>query len=150
MNKFTINDNYGYKKYRILYKVLRRTLKIEKVKNALFSVTLVDEKTIKDINRDYRKIDKVTDVISFAFEDNDKKVYNNVRILGDIFICIPRMQSQAKEYGHSEERELSFLAVHGLLHLLGYDHMEKEEEKIMFSKQEMVLDGYKRTKRKTQ
>lgn len=148
MNRFEVNDEYGYKNYKILNKVLKRTLKLEKVKNSIFSVILVDEDTIRKINREYRKIDKVTDVISFAFEDNDKKVYNKVRILGDIFICIPRMQRQAKEYGHSETRELAFLGVHGLLHLLGYDHMQKEDEEIMFSKQELVLNGFNGTKRK--
>lgn len=140
MNKFTIDNEYGYKNYSYLRKVLNGALKHEKVTNAMFSVIFVDEETIKNINRDYRGIDKVTDVISFAFEDNGKMVYNNVRLLGEIYICIPRMIEQSKEYGHSEKRELSFLAVHGLLHLLGYDHMKKEDEEVMFAKQELILD----------
>lgn len=147
MNKFEIIDNYGYKNYHILEKVLKRTLKVENVKNAFFSVVLVDEKTIQNINRDYRHKDSVTDVISFAFEDNDKKEYNNIRILGEIYICIPRMKEQAVSYGHSETREIAFLGCHGLLHLLGYDHMEKEDEEIMFGKQEMILNGFKQTRR---
>jgi len=147
MNKFEIIDEYGYKDYKILPKVFKRTLKLEKVKNVYFSVVLVDEEKIRTINRDYRDKDRVTDVISFAFEDNDKRLYNNTRILGEIYICIPRMQDQAKEYGHSEVRELAFLGVHGLLHLLGYDHMTKEDEKIMFGKQEMILNGFNQTKR---
>ena len=147
MNDFEIIDEYGYHDYSILDKVFKRTLKLEKVKNAFFSVVLVDEKTIQDINRDYRNMDKVTDVISFAFEDNDKKEYNNIRILGEIYICIPRMKEQAVMYGHSEVRELAFLGVHGLLHLLGYDHMKKEDEEIMFGKQEMILNGFNQTKR---
>ena len=147
MNKFDIIDEYGYQDYKILDKVLKRTLKVEKVKNALFSVVLVDEKKIQELNRDYRKIDKVTDVISFAFEDNDKREYNKMRILGDIYICIPRMKQQALDYGHSEIRELAFLGVHGLLHLLGYDHMTKEDEEIMFGKQELILNGFNQTKR---
>ena len=65
----------------------------------------------------------------------------DIRVLGDIYICIPRMISQAKDYGHSDKRELSFLIIHGLLHLLGYDHQTKEEEQIMFAKQEMILNG---------
>ena len=141
MNKFTIDNEYGYKNYSYLRKVLNATLKHEKVTNAIFSIIFVNEETIQNINRDYRGIDKVTDVISFAFEDTGKQVYNNVRLLGEIYICIPRMIDQAKEYGHSEKRELSFLAVHGLLHLLGYDHMTKEEEEIMFGLQELILDG---------
>lgn len=147
MNKFTIVDTYGYKKCNFIKKVLKRALKLENVHNAYFDVILVDEKMIQDINREYRNIDKVTDVISFAFEDNDKKSYNNIRILGEIYICIPRMKMQAEEYGHSETRELSFLAVHGLLHLLGYDHMDKEDEKVMFGKQELILNGFNKTKR---
>ncbi|MCR5787568.1 MAG: rRNA maturation RNase YbeY [Bacilli bacterium] len=141
MNKFTIDNEYGYKNYSYLRKVLNATLKHEKINNAVFSIIFVDEETIHEINKDYRGIDRVTDVISFAFEDTGKMVYNNVRLLGEIYICIPRMQEQAKEYGHSEKRELSFLAVHGLLHLLGYDHMTKEEEEAMIGLQEMVLDG---------
>ena len=147
MNKFEIIDEYGYKDYSILNKVLKRTLKLEKVNNAFFSVVFVDEKKIQEINRDYRKIDKITDVISFAFEDNDKREYNKIRILGEIYICIPRMKEQAIMYGHSETRELAFLAVHGLLHLLGYDHMKKDEEEIMFGKQELILNGFNQTKR---
>lgn len=140
MNKFTIDNEYGYKNYSYLRKVLNGALKHEKITNAVFSVIFVDEETIKEINRDYRGLDRVTDVISFAFEDNGKMVYNNVRLLGEIYICIPRMIEQSKEYGHSEKRELSFLAVHGLLHLLGYDHMKKEDEEVMFAKQELILD----------
>ena len=110
-------------------------------------VNLVDEKTIKEINRDYRGIDRVTDVISFAFNDDDSSLGhiegNEVpRLLGEIFICVPRAYEQAREIGNSNERELSFLFVHGLLHLLGYDHMNKEDEDIMFPLQEEILKAY--------
>ena len=141
MNKFTIDNDYGYKNYKYLKKVLKYALKHEKINNAVFSIIFVDENEIREINKSYRNIDRVTDVISFAFEDNGKLVYNNVRLLGEIYICIPRMIEQAKEYGHSEKRELSFLAVHGLLHLLGYDHIKKEDEEKMFALQELILDG---------
>ena len=142
MNDIMINNEYGYDKdYSFLDKVFEHTLKDQKIENAVFSVIFVDEKTIKKINKEYRNIDKVTDVISFAFEDNDNMVYNGIRVLGDIYICIPKMISQAEEYGHSEKRELAFLSVHGLLHLLGYDHVNnKEEEKIMFDLQERLLN----------
>lgn len=140
MNEFEITDNYGYEDYEYLNDVLTFVLKHEKVKNAIFSVIFVDDNEIHKINKEYRKIDRITDVISFAFEDNNELVYNNFRLLGDIYICIPQMKRQAIEYGHSEKRELSFLAVHGLLHLLGYDHMTEEEEKEMFSLQELILD----------
>lgn len=140
-NEFTIEDNNLYQDYDYLYGVLNATLKHEKVKNAIFSIIFVEDDEIHRINRDYRKVDRVTDVISFAFEDNEEMMYNDIRVLGDIYICIPQMKRQAISYGHSEKRELSFLAVHGLLHLLGYDHMTKEDEEEMFGLQELILDG---------
>ena len=140
-NDYTIVDNDLYKDYDYLYNVLDATLKHEKVDNAIFSIIFVEDDEIHQINKDYRKIDRITDVISFAFEDYEDIEYNDIRMLGDIYICIPQMKRQAGEYGHSEKRELSFLAVHGLLHLLGYDHMEPEDEKVMFSLQELILDG---------
>lgn len=140
MNDFTIEDNNLYKNYDYLYEVLEYTLEHEKVNNAVFSIIFVDDDEIHQINRDYRKVDRVTDVISFAFEDNEEKRYNDIRLLGDIYICIPQMQRQAQEFAHSEKRELSFLAVHGLLHLLGYDHMKEEDERIMFALQELILN----------
>lgn len=138
---YEINDNYGVDfKYNYLKKVIKRTLKHENVKNVYFSVIFVNEKEIQEINKEYRGIDKVTDVISFALEDNSNIVYNNTRVLGDIYICIPRMLEQSSSYGHSIKRELSFLTIHGLLHLLGYDHMEKEDEEKMFALQELILN----------
>ena len=140
-NKYEIIDNDLYKDYDYLYGVLERALKHEKVENAIFNIIFVEDEEIHNINREYRKVDRITDVISFAFEDNEDLRYNDIRILGDIYICIPQMKRQAIEYGHSEKRELSFLACHGLLHLLGYDHMEPEDEKVMFDLQELILDG---------
>lgn len=141
MNKYVINDLYNVDfKYNYLKKVIKHTLKHEKIKNAWFSIIFVDYEEIQRINKEYRKIDKVTDVISFAFEDSNDLVYNNIRVLGDIYICIPRMLEQALSYGHSVKRELSFLTVHGLLHLLGYDHMKKEDEEVMFGLQELILN----------
>lgn len=148
MNDYSITNEYGYKKdYSFLNDVIKRTLKHEKVKNATFSIVFVDEEKIQYLNKNYRNIDRVTDVISFAFEDNAKVVYNNMRFLGEIYICIPKMIEQSIEYGHSEIRELAFLTVHGLLHLLGYDHMTEEDEKIMFALQEVILNEDERTKR---
>ncbi len=139
-----INNEFGYKNdYSYLDEVIKYALALEKVDNAIFSIIFVSNERIQQINRDYRHIDRVTDVISFAFEDNKTLVNHDLgfRFLGEIYICIPRMQEQAKNYGHSEKRELSFLVVHGILHLLGYDHQTKEEESIMFSKQEVILNG---------
>ena len=148
MNDYSITNEYGYEKdYSFLDDVIKRCLKHEKVKNANFSIVFVDNEKIQFLNKNYRNIDRITDVISFAFEDNAKVVYNNVRFLGEIYICIPRMIEQANSYGHSEVRELAFLTVHGLLHLLGYDHMTKEEEEEMFLLQEVILNEDERTKR---
>ena len=111
-------------------------------------INLVGDEEIQAINRDYRGIDRVTDVISFAFNDDDSdlgKIVGDVpRLLGEIFICIPQALRQAKEIGNSNDRELSFLFVHGLLHLLGYDHMKKEDEEIMFPLQEKILEEDKK------
>ncbi len=106
-------------------------------KKKIFSIIFVEKEEIQRINREYRKIDKVTDVISFALCDDPENECSEE--LGDIFICLERAKEQALEYGHSLEREIAFLAVHGYLHLLGYDHRNEEEEKIMFEKQEEIL-----------
>lgn len=124
-----------------LYELLEFTLKREKLENVEFNIIFVDSKKIHEINKTYRNVDRVTDVISFALEDN-KTIELDHRLLGDIYICIEKAEEQAKEYGHSFLRELAFLTIHGLLHLLGYDHMEKEEEKIMFQKQEDILNEF--------
>lgn len=107
-------------------------------------VSLVDLETIHTINRDYRGVDRPTDVISFAFnDDKDPKDQINdpnvIRMLGEILICLPVALKQAEEIGNTPNRELSFLFTHGLLHLLGYDHMKKEDEEIMFPLQEKIL-----------
>ncbi len=131
----------------ILEPLLTYALEVENVDNLEFNVIIINNEEIHKINKEYRGIDRPTDVISFALEDyKDIKYENDYRVLGDIYISIDKVREQAKEYGHSEKRELAFLAVHGLLHLLGYDHMEKEDEKVMFSKQELILDGYGITK----
>jgi probable rRNA maturation factor len=111
------------------------------------SVTFVDNKRIREINKEYRQKDAATDVISFALEEMGEDEMQIVgigipRVLGDIIISIERTKEQAEEYGHSFERELGFLALHGFLHLLGYDHLEKEEEEEMFSRQRDILEAY--------
>lgn len=109
-------------------------------------VSLVGDDDIHQINRDYRGVDRVTDVISFAFED-DKSELGAIKgdipkLLGEIFICVPQALRQAESIGNTPKRELSFLFCHGLLHLLGYDHMKKEDEEIMFPLQDRILDAY--------
>ncbi|MFS0775926.1 rRNA maturation RNase YbeY [Neobacillus sp. 3P2-tot-E-2] len=115
--------------------------------NSEVSVTFVSNERIHEINREYRDKDAPTDVISFAMEELGEGEIELIgeelpRVLGDIIISIPKAEEQAREYGHSFIRELGFLSVHGFLHLLGYDHMEKEEEEKMFSRQKEILDAY--------
>ncbi|MDC3413353.1 rRNA maturation RNase YbeY [Aquibacillus sp. 3ASR75-11] len=114
---------------------------------AELSVNFVDNREIQIINRNYRQKDSVTDVISFAMEEEgdgemEIKGANLPVLLGDIVISIDKAEEQATEYGHSLERELGFLALHGFLHLLGYDHMKVEDEKKMFAKQEEILYAF--------
>ncbi len=124
-------------------KIIDFALKHENLTNVEFNVIFVDSETIKNINKEYRNIDRVTDVISFALEDGEENInFEFGRLLGDIYICVDKMKQQAEEYGHSLLREQGFLTVHGLLHLLGYDHMTKEDEEVMFKKQELILDDY--------
>jgi probable rRNA maturation factor len=96
------------------------------------AVILVGEDEIRRINREYRDVDRVTDVISFPDDDGGRE-------LGDVFICVPRAVEQAEAYGHPFARELGFLAVHGFLHCVGYDHATPEEEQRMFALQEEIL-----------
>ena len=104
------------------------------------SCVLVDDERIHEINREYRHIDRSTDVISFAMEDNDQFYVEGMpRTLGDIFISVDHAMKQAEEYGHSLRREMCFLFTHGILHLLGYDHMTDEQEKEMFGLQDKIL-----------
>lgn len=110
----------------------------------IVSVSIVDNRYIHKINKKYRHIDRPTDVISFAFLDSENNYEKTLFspgpvVLGDIYISLEKAKEQAEEYGHSLHRELSFLFVHGLLHLLGYDHMNEEDEKEMFQLQEEIL-----------
>lgn len=131
------------KEIETVEKVLYSAIEKEQLDNVSFNLIIVDNKYIHELNKTYRNIDRETDVITFALEDESTVIVpENERILGDIYISIDRAKSQAEEYGHSLLRELSFLAVHGFYHLLGYDHQTPEDEKIMFSKQEEVLELY--------
>ncbi len=108
--------------------------------DSIVSIILVKEKKIHEINRDYRGIDRSTDVITFAANEGDLFVAEEYLELGDIFINVDAVTSQAIEYGHSVEREICFLFIHGLLHTLGYDHLSKEDESVMFDLQSKLLD----------
>lgn len=145
MNEVTIynetDEEFTYSD--IIEKVVNKAFETEDIKKASCSIIIVDNTFIHKLNKEYRGIDRVTDVISFALEDDKSMVIpDDFRLLGDIYICLDKAKEQAKEYGHSLERELCFLAVHGVYHLLGYDHETEEDAKIMFKKQEEVLMEY--------
>ena len=139
MKMYEIIDEYGYKDYEYLYDVIDYVIDKFDIKESIFDIIFIDDEKMHEMNLNYRGIDRTTDVLSFALNDN-KHIDTVINSLGDIFISIPKMKSQAVDYGHSEKRELSFLVVHGLLHLLGYDHMNKNEEKVMFGLQKDILD----------
>jgi len=123
-----------------LTNVLKRGIAKEELTDILFNVIIVDNEYIHKLNKEYRKIDRPTDVITFALED-EVDIITTPRLLGDIYISIEKTKEQAILYNHSLKREICFLAIHGFYHLLGYDHQNEEEEKIMFSLQEEVLDA---------
>ena len=136
----------GYEEYEEIYfSLLKKTLDhLHLFFDPIVSVTFVDNEFIHNLNNQYRHIDRPTDVISFAFLDNEENKEQLLHghgpvCLGDIYISIDKAIAQANEYGHSLKRELSFLFIHGLLHLLGYDHMNEEDEKIMFALQDEIL-----------
>lgn len=132
------------------------------VRDMSVSITFINEEEIKELNKEYRNIDKITDVLSFPIQSPSevkalKRCINNERkkqlekkstmyseiLLGDIFICLPRIREQAKEYEHSVERELMYMIVHGMYHLLGYDHIEDADKKIMRKREEYTLNKFK-------
>ena len=137
---FNETDNNLDEYFKTIDKVLKKGLEILEIDKCEFNVIIVNNDYIHELNKNFRGIDRETDVITFALEDD--KTFNPVdRVLGDIYISIDKVYEQANEYGHSEIREICFLAVHGLLHLLGYDHMEKSDEEIMFSLQDKILES---------
>lgn len=119
----------------------------------IMTITFTTPEEIRKINKKYRKIDKSTDVLSFPMfekDELDEKIKNGdfpyEDVLGDVIISIEKVREQAKEYGHSFERELSYMLVHGFYHLMGYDHIEEEDKKIMRPKEEKILNELKITR----
>ena len=141
-----IEENKEYEK--IIKKVVEQCFKEEGLLDSklYISITLTNPENIRKINNEFRNIDRETDVITFALEDDKMFPKLENRVLGDIYISVDKAHSQAIEYGHSFKREICFLAVHGFLHLLGYDHILKEDEKVMFSLQEEILNEAKITR----
>ncbi|MBW6440521.1 rRNA maturation RNase YbeY [Patescibacteria group bacterium] len=132
---------------KFLDKVAQETLKTLKLKKTVeISLVISGEKRIRTLNKKYRKIDKVTDVLSFGNEDTDNSVKfvfpsNNVISFGEIFICYPKIQKQAREKKHSTKKEFSILLIHGILHLAGFDHLESYENSVM---KEIEIDVLKK------
>lgn len=126
------------------------TLAAEKVaelyglQNAEVSVTLTDDAHIHELNKTYRGVDRPTDVLSFALTESEEPEVEGgpeTEILGDLVLSVERVAAQAEEYGHSLRREAAFLTVHGMLHLLGYDHIEDEDREEMEAEQRTVMDA---------
>ena len=139
------NDKYD----EIIKKVVEQCFKEEKIENSklYISITLTNPEHIHEINKQYRNVDRATDVLSFPMFEKieiDKKIKNNdfehEDVLGDIVISIEKVEEQAKEYGHSFEREFAYMLVHGFYHLMGYDHIEEEDKVVMRKKEEIVLN----------
>ena len=137
---------------KIIQKVLEKCFEEEKIIDSklMITITLTNAENIKEINKQYRNIDKTTDVLSFPMFEKDElenkiknRLFEHEDVLGDIIISIPKVEEQAKEYGHSIERELSYMIVHGFYHLMGYDHVDKLDASIMRAQEENVLAKFK-------
>lgn len=142
-----IEENKEYEK--TIKTVIEKCFKEEKLENAklTITITLTTPNVIHEINKQYRNVDRPTDVLSFPMfekDELDEKIENqdfeHEDILGDVIISIEKVREQAREYGHSFERELSYMVVHGFYHLIGYDHMEEAEKQIMRAKEEKILN----------
>lgn len=140
---------------RIVEKVLKKCFEEEGLIDSklIMTITFTTPEEIRKINKKYRKIDKATDVLSFPMFEKaelDEKIKNKdflyEDVLGDVIISIDKVREQAEEYGHSFERELSYMLVHGFYHLMGYDHIEEEDKKIMRPKEEKILNELKITR----
>ena len=140
---------------KIISNVLDECFKVEGLENSklIVSVTLTTPENIKELNYKYRNIDKATDVLSFPMFEKDEidsiiinKEFENIDVLGDMVISIPQVEIQAREYGHSFERELSYMVVHSFYHLMGYDHIKEEDKMKMRPKEEFVLEKLKITR----
>ncbi len=138
---FEKNEEYE----KVVQKVLTECFKVEVLENSklYISITLTNPENIRKLNNEYRNIDKETDVLSFPMFEKEEidsiRNFEYEEALGDIIISIERVKEQAEEYGHSFERELAYMVVHGFYHLMGEDHIEEDDKKIMREKEEKVL-----------
>ena len=130
----------------LINRVLEECFRVENIEDSklYISITLTNPENIRKLNREYRKIDKETDVLSFPMFEKDEipnlKYLEYEEVLGDIIISIQRVEEQAIEYGHSFERELAYMIVHGFYHLMGEDHIKEEDKSIMREKEEEILN----------
>ena len=145
------NEEYDKTIEKVIYKCFEEERLLDS--KLMITITLTTPEEIRKINKEYRNVDKETDVLSFPMfekDELDEKIINNQYlyedVLGDIIISIDRVKQQAEEYGHSFERELSYMLVHGFYHLMGYDHIEEEDKKIMRPKEEKILNALKITR----
>ena len=145
-----VEKNKEYEK--VIERVLTKCFEEENLQNSklYITVTLTTKENIKEINKEYRNIDRATDVLSFPMFEKDEleekiknRDFEHVDVLGDLVISIEKVKEQAEEYGHSFERELSYMLVHGFYHLMGYDHIEEEDKKKMRPKEEKILNDLK-------
>lgn len=143
LNYLDIEEKEEYKE--LIGKVLKKCFEEENLegKNLYVNVVLTDSNNIKNINKEHRGIDEITDVLSFPMYE--KSELENIKlenedILGDMVVSVEKVQEQAKEYGHSFERELAYMIVHSFYHLLGYDHMNEADKKEMRQKEEFILE----------
>lgn len=146
INFLDIEENNEY--IEIVRKVIKKCFEVEALeeKNLYINIVLTDPRNIRKMNKEYRNIDKETDVLSFPmFEKKELEERNNLikDVLGDVVISIDRVKEQAIEYGHSFERELAYMVVHGFYHLMGYDHMEESDKTLMRQKEENILGQLK-------
>ena len=125
-----------------LKELINYAVKKEKKEKIEFSIIFIDNKKMKTLNKRYRNINKTTDVLTFVLSENEDIIDRGLELLGDIYISIDKAEEQSIEYGHSFLREVSFLMIHGFLHLLGYDHMNIKDERKMFDRQEEILNEY--------
>jgi probable rRNA maturation factor len=142
MKEYIFNTTKEKIDFTELDNVIKFACKHLNIENPLLNIVIVDNERIRQINRDYRNKDAVTDVISFAFEEEKDIEYDDIRFLGEIYISYERCKEQAQDFGHSVKREFCYLAVHGLLHLLGYDHIKEEDKKVMRALEEEILNEY--------
>ncbi|MCX7570827.1 rRNA maturation RNase YbeY [Tumebacillus sp. DT12] len=147
-----LGESFSFDVADLLTRALIAAARHEEIEAGEVVVSLVDDERIQELNRTYRDKDQPTDVLSFAMQEegeDEPEIFfeteeeaaemDRVDMLGDIIISVPTARRQAGEYGHGLERELAFLAVHGFLHLIGYDHMTEADEKEMFGRQEEIL-----------